>query len=98
MYNTAYQKREERFELRYTVPTDGRMEEKAIQAELAKRLRQAIDAMRPKDREIFLRYYYYLENTDTIAARMDIPAATVRSRLARGREQLKNTLCKEDWP
>lgn len=74
------------------------LEEKAIQAELAKRLRQAIDAMRPKDREIFLRYYYYLENTDTIAARMDIPAATVRSRLARGREQLKNTLCKEDWP
>lgn len=74
------------------------LEEKAIQAELAKRVRQAVDSMRPKDREIFLRYYYYLEPTDVIAARMDIPAATVRSRLARGREQLKNTLCKEEWP
>ena len=74
------------------------LEEKAIQADLARRLRRAIDAMRPKDREIFLRYYYYLEPTDVIAERMQIPGTTVRSRLARGREQLNNTLCKEDWP
>lgn len=74
------------------------LDEKAIQAELSRRVRQAVDEMRPKDREIFLRYYFYLESTDTIAERMEIPAATVRSRLARGREQLKITLCKEDWP
>ena len=72
------------------------LEEQAIRAELAKRVRRAVDEMQPKDREIFLRYYYYLQSTDVVASEMGIPAATVRSRLARGREQLKKTLCKEE--
>ncbi len=73
------------------------LDEQAIRAELARRVRRAVDEMKPKDREIFLRYYYYLQPTDTVASEMGIPAATVRSRLARGREQLKKTLCKEEW-
>ena len=51
--------------------------------------------MRPKDREIFLRYYYYLQTTDQIAETMGIPPSTVRSRLSRGRKTLKETLSKE---
>ena len=73
------------------------LEEQAIQAELARRVRRAVDEMQPKDREIFLRYYYYLQTAETISSELGIPAATVRSRLARGREQLKKTLCKEEW-
>jgi DNA-directed RNA polymerase specialized sigma24 family protein len=45
-----------------------------------------------------LRYYYYLQSTDQVAAQMGIPAATVRSRLARGREILKQKLSKEELP
>ena len=73
-------------------------EEAAIREELARRVRRAVDQMRPKDREIFLRYYFYLQPTDVVATQMGIPAATVRSRLARGRQQLKQTLSKEEWP
>lgn len=74
------------------------LEEKAIQEELARRVRKAVDSLRPKDREIFLRYYYYLQSTDQVAAQMGIPAATVRSRLARGREILKQKLSEEGLP
>ena len=73
------------------------LEEKAIQAALARRVRRAVDEMPSRDREIFLRYYYYLQTAETISSELGIPAATVRSRLARGREQLKKTLCKEEW-
>ena len=73
------------------------LEEKANQAELARRVRRAVDEMPSRDREIFLRYYYYLQTAETISSELGIPAATVRSRLARGREQLKKTLCKEEW-
>ncbi len=71
------------------------MEDKAIRQELAARVRRAVDEMRPRDREIFLRHYYYLQTAESIAAALQIPAATVRSRLARGREQLKKKLSKE---
>jgi RNA polymerase sigma-70 factor (ECF subfamily) len=51
--------------------------------------------MRPKDREIFLRYYYYLETTDEIAQKMHLSGSAVRSRLTRGRKTLKTILSKE---
>ena len=63
--------------------------------ELARTVQKAIHKMRPKDREIFLRYYYYLQTTDEIAGIMDIPASTVRSRLSRGRKTLKEILSEE---
>lgn len=78
------------------VPDDSLpLEEQAIRDELAARVRKAVDAMRPRDREIFLRHYYYMQTAETIGSVLGIPAATVRSRLARGREQLKKTLSKE---
>ena len=67
------------------------------EAERDRLVREAVYGMEPKDREIFLRYYYYLQTAETISSELGIPAATVRSRLARGREQLKKTLCKEEW-
>lgn len=71
-------------------------EDCAIEQELSRMIRRAIDRMRPKDREIFLRYYYYFETTGEIAQRMGIPDATVRSRLSRGRKILQKSLSKED--
>ena len=74
------------------------LEEQAIRQELAAAVQRAVDSLRRKDREIFLRYYFYYQDTETIAREMGIPAATVRSRLRRGREQLKKKLSKEVAP
>ena len=70
-------------------------EEAIMQEDLRRQVQRAIHKMRPKDREIFLRYYYYLQTSDEIADKMDIPASTVRSRLARGRKILEKHLSKE---
>lgn len=74
------------------------LEEAAMHQETARQVRQAIRQMTPKDREIFLRYYYYLQNTRAIAEQMGIPQNTVLSRLARGRKILKKNLRKEGLP
>lgn len=67
--------------------------EKACQQkELSAAVRQAVLDMEYPEREIFLRFYYYGQSTDRIAAEMDIKPATVRSRLHRGRSRLKDTL------
>lgn len=72
-------------------------EESIIERELSRRLKKAIGRMKPKEREVFLRYYYYFEPTSEIAERMGIPDATVRSHLLRGRKKLQKMLSKEGW-
>ena len=70
-------------------------EDEAMDQELSRLLKKAIGGMRPRDREIFLRYYYYLETAESIGAAMSIPPATVRSCLSRGRKRLQKILDKE---
>lgn len=71
------------------------LDEMLEREETARAVRKAIHRMRPRDREIFLRYYYYLQTTDQIAETLGIPPSTVRSRLSRGRKMLKEILSKE---
>ena len=71
------------------------LEESAIRADLAQRVRAAIDRMRPRDREIFLRTYYYLQNSQEVAQEMGLSPNTVRSCLLRGRKVLQRTLGKK---
>ena len=66
----------------------------APEQELLRRERQA--AMSPVDREIFLRYYYYLQPAPEIAQAMGLTHGAVRTRLSRGRAALKKTLLQED--
>lgn len=78
------------------LPDDGPgLEDEAIRAELAAAVRRAVDSLRPKDREIFLRYYFYLQPAEEIAAALKMAPASVRSRLSRGRETLRKKLEKE---
>ena len=49
------------------------------------------------DREIFLRYYYYDQKISEIADEMDMNAETVKSRLRRGREKLKQRIGEGDF-
>ncbi len=75
------------------LPDDGdSLDDQLIQAERNQMLKKALHKMRPKDREIFLRYYYYMQTSEQIAETMHIPAGTVRSRLVRGRKILKKLL------
>lgn len=81
-------------EVEITDSVDG-PEETVMQAEVQRQVKTAINKMRPKDREIFLRYYYYFQTSEEIAAEMDIPPSTVRSRLIRGKKILQKYLSKE---
>ncbi|WP_123042860.1 RNA polymerase sigma factor [Cohnella candidum] len=60
--------------------------------ELRHALEWALSSMSDLDREIFLRYYFFMEKTASIAERLNTKEATVRSRLSRGRKYLKEKL------
>jgi RNA polymerase sigma-70 factor (ECF subfamily) len=79
------------------IPDSGTSLEDAVQREeMAKLLRRTIHKMSPKDREIFLRHYYYLQTAEEISHILGIPRSTVLSRLRRGRTKLEKSLAKED--
>ena len=52
----------------------------------------AVDSLGQPDSEIFLRRYFLYQKTGDIAQALGMNAATVRSRLSRGREKLKEHL------
>lgn len=54
----------------------------------------ALQAIRPKEREIILRYYYYNQTVSQIARDMKLNQETAKSRLQRGRKKLKDILQK----
>ena len=56
-------------------------------------VRQAVLALPHPDREIFLRHYYYCQTVTQISEEMRINASTVKTKLWRGREKLKEILC-----
>ncbi len=67
-------------------------ERAVLEREVKQALRQAVEAMGPPDREIFIRHYYYGESSAVIADALGLTAANVRKRLERGREALRQRL------
>ena len=55
-------------------------------------IRQAVLAMSHPDREIFLRHYYYCQSVSQISEEMGINPSTVKTKLRRGREKLKEII------
>lgn len=70
--------------------------EKLERQEQAELIRQAVDSLGAKDREIFLRHYYYAQTVSHISREMKMPEATVKTRLRRGRMKLKEYLIGRD--
>lgn len=70
--------------------------EQAVQGlerrELEQLTREAVDELDTLTREIFLRYYYRREKTAQIARDLGLNLSTVKARLARGREKLREIL------
>ena len=73
-------------------------ETELLRQERCERVQKALSSLSPADREIFLRYYYYLQSTPEIAKAMCLSPGAVRTRLCRGRAALKDLLSKEDLP
>ena len=65
-------------------------EMQVIDGEKRQLLQKTVDEMPDTFREIFVRYYYYRQNTASIAETMGLRPDTVRQRLKRGRTWLKN--------
>ncbi len=65
------------------------MEERVLRGELTTLAREAVDSLGEPDREIFRRRYFLYQKTGEIADALGMNAATVRTKLARGRERLR---------
>lgn len=63
------------------------------QWEQVDKIQEALLTLKPIDREIFCRYYDLCQTTSEIATEMNIPPSTVRTKLSRGRQTLRTTLC-----
>lgn len=55
-------------------------------------VRHTIDLMKAPEREIFMRYYFYYQTMDLISKEMGINLSTVKTKLRRTKELLKQSL------
>lgn len=67
-------------------------EERIELDELRGLTRRAVEELPEPERTIFQRYYFLYQKTEDIAAVMQMKPATVRTKLARGRETLRRML------
>lgn len=72
-----------------TVAAPENVEKSVFLAELSNLAREAVASLGEPDCEIFRRRYFLYQKTEDIAAGLNMNAATVRTRLARGRERLR---------
>lgn len=66
-------------------------------AERDRAVRDAVHSMGPPDNEIFVRYYYYCQTAEEIAVALGMTPASIRQRLKRGRDRLREKLTKGEW-
>lgn len=89
----ANERRREDISLEETMPDGGDSpEQSAIRAETAKELWNAVAKLRRRDRELFLRKYYYYQPTAQIAAELGLTVRAVEGRLYRIRKHLQTEL------
>lgn len=63
--------------------------DKKMQARL---IRETLLSMSQPDRDIFIRHYYYCQTVSTIAEEMRLNPSTIKTKLRRGRERLKQQM------
>lgn len=69
-------------------------EASVTRTEEAKLVRQAVDTLGEPDREIFLRHYWFAQTVSQISHQMQINESTIKTKLRRGRQRLKEMLTK----
>ena len=65
-------------------------EEEILRRELGQLAREAVDTLGEPDGEIFRRHYFLYQKTEDIAESLHMSGATVRTKLARGRQRLRD--------
>lgn len=84
-------------ELESCIPAPVTVEDSVNAKELAAAIRSFLDTVPPREQDIFLRRYFFVEESETIASRYCMkPAAVLRS-LSRTRAKLKQHLAKEGY-
>ena len=68
------------------------MEESYARKEIQKIVRQTVNDMSEPEREILLRYYFYYQTMDAISKEMGINLSTVKTKLRRSKELLRQIL------
>lgn len=66
--------------------------------ELAKTIRAFLNTLPEREQDIFLRRYFFLEESQVIAKRYGMKSATVLRTLSRTRTKLKHYLTQEGYP
>lgn len=80
----------------FTVTTKG-ADRQVLQHEERGEITAAVLKLHLKYREVLLLYYYEDLQVNDIAEFLQVPVSTVKTRLQRGRERLKQTLPKQQW-
>lgn len=75
-----------------TVSDSGDPEKETLKADESRRLYEAVMSLGEPDSEIMLRFYYNGEKIKEISKAMDMNASTIKTKLKRGREKLKDHL------
>ena len=65
-------------------------------AEERRQVRMAVDSLGEPDREIFLRHYYFAQTVAEIGSCMHLNESTIKTKLRRGRQKLKDMLTRWD--
>ena len=66
--------------------------ERIDQEQRDQRVRETVLSMTQPDREIFIRHYYYCQSIAVIAEKTKMNPSTIKTRLKRGREKLRQYL------
>ena len=84
-------------ELSGCTPAPGAVEDALNAKELARTIRSFLDTLPQREQDIFLRRYFFVEESDAIARRYGMKSATVLRTLSRTRSKLKKYLIQEGY-
>lgn len=84
-------------ELSSCIAAPGSVEDGMNAKELAKAIRSFLDTLPPREQDIFLRRYFFVEESGVIADRYGMKQAAVLRSLSRTRAKLKQYLTKEGY-
>lgn len=84
-------------ELEGCIAAPGEVEDELNAKELAKAIRAFLNTLPAREQDIFLRRYFFVEESAVIAKRYGMKPATVLRTLSRTREKLRNYLMQEGY-
>lgn len=84
-------------ELSQCLAAPGSVEDRLQEKELSKAIRSFLDTLPPREQDIFLRRYFFVEDSNAIALRYGMKPASVLRTLSRTRCKLKDYLIREGY-